>query len=488
MTEEIYDICVIGGGINGVGIARDASGRGYKTLLLEQKDLASATSSKSTKLIHGGLRYLENYDFKLVRESLLERDRLYRMAPHIIWPLTFILPHEKSIRPFWLIRLGLYLYDFLSLSSKRAPLKFSKSTHLPNGQKAIQYQDLWVEDSRLVILNVKSARDMGATIKTYEAVQSTLWQKDHWVVQTEKSTYHARFLVNAAGPWVYRVLEQNNLRTEQTPSVRLVQGSHIIVDRLYPDNHCFILQQSDKRIVFSIPYEENYTLVGTTEIEIAGADQKIAITEQEKKYLLNIINHFFKQSLTDQDIRFDYAGVRPLWDDGESSKKQSARQVTRDYKFIEGPNILSVFGGKITTYRVLAEQALHKIDNLNIPKTGQKFYAGAWTDSKPLAGGDFPPDQKDRLILDFKSRFPFFSDRSCRRLVTAYGTDAFLMFDRGTGHDLGEEITTAEIDYLIKQEWAKTAEDILERRSKLCYHLSDQTKARIKNYMEQQKL
>lgn len=479
-----YDVCVIGGGINGCGIARDAAGRGLSVLLVEARDLASATSSASTKLIHGGLRYLEHREFKLVRESLKEREVLLNAAPHIIWPLDFILPYDKSMRPAWMIRLGLFLYDRLGGGLKK--LKKSGaidfSTH-PLGdvvrsdyRVGFTYQDCWVDDARLVTLNAVSARELGADILTYTAVTGLApaptgkgWQVSLQKYDGPVSNIQARAVVNAAGPWVRALLDHTGLN-KGAPSVRLSKGSHIVVPRLHPGEEAFILQQPDGRIVFAIPYEYHYTLVGTTDGLYDGDPALPALSPAEAEYLISAVNRAFNTSVNVKDIVWSYAGVRPLLEDG----KDNISKVTRDYKLhldtSSGAPILSVFGGKLTTYRVLAEQAV----NMIAPKSGY------WTAGHPLPGGDITRGDFWSFFDQQKLRYPFLDSFLVYRYARAYGTrmDRFLkqaLSPADLGMHYGDGIFEAELVYLIVHEFARTVEDVLWRRSKLGLHASKST-------------
>jgi len=491
------DLLIIGGGINGAGIARDAAGRGLSVLLVEQHDLAAHTSSASTKLVHGGLRYLEYYEFRLVREALMERERLLNMAPHIIWPLEFVLPHSKEQRPAWMVRAGLFLYDHLA-KRKRLPsskaVKFgphpAAKTLKPEYLRGFTYADCWVEDSRLVVLNAMAAAERGADIRTRTKLLSArpegpLW---HAVIQDEtgqEQKITARAMVNAAGPWVGEILSaklgRNNAKT-----VRMVKGSHIIVKRLYEGDFAFILQNPDKRIVFTVPYEHDFTLIGTTDIPYEDDPAKVAISQEETDYLCESVSRYFRTPVTPADVVKNYSGVRPLYDD----HAENASAVTRDYVLdVEGggnqPALLSVFGGKITTFRKLAEHALEKL----LPVMGHKVGNG-WTSGTPLPGGDMPGADFESYLATLAIKYPAFPAPLLRRLVRAYGTRATqILGDAKTLSDLGEDfgggLTKAEIDYLVAHEWARTEQDILWRRSKLALHVPDETPAKLAAYLQQ---
>lgn len=484
--SNLYDICIIGGGINGTGIARDCAGRGYKTILIEQRDLASATSSKSTKLIHGGLRYLEQYEFRLVRESLQERNKLIKIAPHIIWPLNFILPHEPYIRPYYLIRLGLYLYDLLGFTFTKTPFDRSWGLDLKiapwgNGlknknRKALGYSDAWVDDARLVTLNARDAFEKGATISTYTEVISIKPKEDQWIVTTDKGDIQTRLIVNAAGPWVRALLYKNQLTSIGTPRVRHIKGSHIITKSLYKGHHAYILQQPDKRIVFAIPYESDFTLIGTTEELYEGNPYDAAISNEERDYLINIINENFEAAINEKDILHTYSGVRALYDNAADD----ARTLTRDYKIIfdtyESAPILSIFGGKITTYRALAEHVSDEIDNF----FGKEI--NHWTDSKPLSGGEINPIE---LFRQLQIQYPDLNAKMLKRLVYSYGGDSAIILSQTPHIFIASSVLKAEIDFGIKHEFIKATEDFLKRRTKLYLHLNEDEQNNIKNYINE---
>lgn len=485
-----YDICVIGGGVNGAGIARDAAGRGLRTILVEAQDLASATSSASTKLIHGGLRYLEHYEFKLVRESLIEREVLLRNAPHIIWPMDFVLPHKNSVRPAWMIRLGLFLYDHLG---GREVLKGSNGIRLtrdgfgapvkPIIRKAFTYQDCWVEDSRLVALNAFDAKRLGADVKNYTTCADLKVNENRtWSVTLqdsktgETSAIKAKAVINAAGPWVRWMLERANLIDEnnKAPNVRLVKGSHIITRKLFDGGQAYILQQPDKRIVFAIPYEKNFTLIGTTDEEYSGNPSEAKCSDAEVEYLCNAVNIYFEKAISFSDVLWSYSGVRPLIDDGTGN----ASKVTRDYKFhldtIFGPPILSVFGGKLTTYRTLSE---HAVDEM-IKVMG--VHKKPWTSKSPLPGGRIPVTQFDDFVSKQIEHYDWLTEDVIRRYARAYGTRMNKILGHATsvnqlGRSFGEGIYEAELVYGIHYEFVKTLEDFLWRRTKLGLHLSAET-------------
>jgi D-erythritol 1-phosphate dehydrogenase len=498
-VTAITDLLIVGGGINGAGIARDAVGRGLSVVLCEQGDLAGYTSSASTKLIHGGLRYLEYYEFRLVREALFERERLLEAAPHIIWPLRFILPHEKGIRPAWFVRLGLFLYDNLAPRKRLPGTETIHLTRHPAGQAlkpgfdtAFVYSDCWVEDSRMVALNALDAFERGADIRVRTKLVSARRDNDIWVATLEETQsgsrqeIRARAIVNAGGPFVADVLN-TKLGLNTNKNVRLVKGSHIVVPKLFEGDQAFILQNKDKRIVFAIPYQGKFTLVGTTDIPVeAVPEKKVEISDGEIRYLCDAINHFFKREIDPGDVVWTYSGVRPLFDDGSSS----ASAVTRDYVFeLDAPNdrapVLSIFGGKITTFRKLSEHALEDL---------KRFFPAmkpAWTETAKLPGGDMPDADFDRFLATVKTRFPFLDAALAYRLSRAYGTRiADLLGTAASMADLGEDfgagLTAAEVDYLVRHEWARSADDILWRRSKLGLHVPADSAARIDAYLSTQ--
>lgn len=490
----MFDLLIIGGGVNGAAIARDAAGRGLTVRLVEQNDLASGTSSASTKLIHGGLRYLELYEFRLVHEALEERELLLACAPHIIWPLKFVLPHEQGVRPAWLVRLGLFLYDHLA---RRKRLEASHSVTLKGNalgaplretyKTGFTYSDCWVDDSRLVVLNALDAHEHGASIRVGSRLMSATRDNGAWtaIVQDDgggDETVQARVLVNAAGPWVSRVMD-DALHLHSRKHVRLVKGSHIVVRRLYDGGHAYIFQNPDKRIVFAIPYEHEFTLIGTTDVAYEGAPGPVSISPEETDYLLHSVNHFFARVVEASDVVWSYAGLRPLFDDG--SLKASV--VTRDYAFdLDASDgrapTLSIFGGKITTARRLAE---HALDNLApyLPPHGS-----AWTANAPLPGGDMGETGFDGFLAELQRQKPFLDASLAWRLARAYGTRAYRFLDDAEsmsdlGRDFGCGLTETEVAYLKEHEWTRSAEDILWRRSKLGLHMTDQEQKALRDSM-----
>ena len=481
MSDAAVDLLVIGGGVNGCGIARDAAGRGLQVMLCEQGDLAGATSSASSKLIHGGLRYLEYYEFRLVREALQERERLLVLAPHIIWPLDFVLPHQGGLRPAWLVRLGLFMYDHLARRRRLPPTRSIRLGRDPAGaplqpgfDRGFIYADCWVEDSRLVVLNARDAADRGAQIctrtrLTAAAREDGLWRCDLLGPDGIPRSVRARAVVNAAGPWVGDVLRRA-LGRNDAKQARLIKGSHIIVPRLYEGAWAYILQNTDRRIVFVIPYEGEYSLVGTTDIPFEGDPSHVAISPAETDYLCAIVNRYFKMQVGPADVIRSYSGVRPLYDDAAAN----ASAVTRDYVLdmqapAGGGALLSVFGGKITTYRRLAEHAMEKLAAV-LP------CGPAWTGIAPLPGGDMPGADFPRFEAAFAAAHPFLPPALALRLARAYGTNAEAVLGgadstAAMGRDYGAGLHQCEVDYLVAHEWAQTADDILWRRSKLGLHL-----------------
>lgn len=484
---DMFDIAVIGGGVNGTGIARDAAGRGWRVFLCEKRDLGSGTSSASTKLIHGGLRYLEYYEFRLVREALREREVLWRIAPHIVWPLRFVLPFHRKLRPAWLLRLGLLIYDNIggrkALPATRtvqlrkdpvgAPLK-------PEFRRGFEYSDCWVEDSRLVALNALDAAERGAIISTRTGCVSARREEGGWTLtmrdQSSGATrvIRARSLVNAAGPWVSQVAGEVIGGNAKAP-VRLVQGSHIVVPRLYAHDGCYIFQNDDKRIFFVIPYETDYSLIGTTDLDYKGDPGAVQASAEEIEYLCKSASAYLALPVTPDMVVWTYSGVRPLHDEGEGS----AQSVTRDYVLTldaaDGkPALMSIFGGKITTFRKLAEAALAQLAP-HLPPPGG--LSAGWTATAPLPGGDFPMTGFDDAVKALRRDHPFLPERLAKRLMRAYGTRARIML-RGVssladlGHDYGAGLTEVELAYLVRHEWARSAEDVVWRRSKLGIRLA----------------
>ncbi|OLL29804.1 glycerol-3-phosphate dehydrogenase [Burkholderia sp. SRS-W-2-2016] len=486
-----YDLLVVGGGINGAGIARDAAGRGLSVLLCEQDDLAAHTSSASTKLIHGGLRYLEYREFGLVRKALQERETLLRAAPHIMWPLRFVMPHMPDLRPAWLIRAGLFLYDHLA---KRELLPGSRGITMarhPAGaplvdsiKRGFVYSDGWVNDARLVVLNALDAHERGATILTRTKLAGARRANGEWHAQLRRadgSTLEVRAaaIANAAGPWVGELLK-GALGRPATHSVRLVKGSHIVTRRLFEHDHAYIFQNPDKRIIFAIPYERDYTLIGTTDLEYRGDPAKVAIDANETQYLCDSINRYFKQKISPADVRWTYSGVRPLLEDDNADNPSA---VTRDYSLeLDAPAgeapLLSVFGGKITTFRKLAEQA---VDTLT---QALRRDVSAWTVGAPLPGGDIADANFARFLGEFEREYAWLPPALAHRLARAYGTRARRVIGNARsraelGHEFAPGLYEAELVYLRDTEWARSAHDVLWRRSKLGLHVEPGTLAQV---------
>ena len=490
-SKNIHDVLVIGGGINGCGIAMDIAGRGLKVLLCEQDDLASATSSRSSKLIHGGLRYLEFFQFRLVGKALAERETLLRNAPHIIRPMRFRLPHQPHLRPAWMIRLGLFLYDHLA---RRETLPGSHGVKLnPDGPlrgqltRGFEYSDAWVDDARLVALTARAAAQHGAQIMTRTACVRAERKEGLWHVTLEnrrtgqRSQHRSRALVNAAGPWVADLLEKV-IDTPTRNPLRLVKGSHIVVPRLHQCEHAYILQNIDDRIVFVIPFEDDFSLIGTTDVDYQGDPAAAEISEQETRYLLRVVNSHFRQQLRPSDIRWSFAGVRALADEASGKAQSASRDYTLDVEAAAGqPPLLSVLGGKITTYRRLAEQAADQLCEL-LHKPSR-----AWTADAVLPGGDFR--DQETLIADLHKLYPWLPDGMTRRFARSYGTlthellhDCHEMED--LGRHFGADLHAREVLYLIQHEWALNTDDVLWRRSKLGLRLQPGAVAALQDFMD----
>jgi glycerol-3-phosphate dehydrogenase len=493
----IADLFIIGGGVNGCGIARDAAGRGMRVVLAEQGDLAQATSSASTKLFHGGLRYLEYYEFRLVREALIERERLWRAMPHISWPLRFVLPYHKGLRPAWLVRLGLFIYDHLG---GRKLLPATRTLDLrshPTGKplqdkfaKAYEYSDCWVQDARLVALNARDAADRGATIMVRSRVTGAQRHGDHWTVSVtdtnsgETHEYQARCLINAGGPWVSDVIS-DKLHISSREKARLVRGSHIVTKRLFDHDQPYIMQGADNRVVFAIPYEDDFTLIGTTDGDHKGPPGEAKCTDEEAAYLCNFVSEYFKKPVTPADIVWTYSGIRPLYDDGASSATEATRDYVLSLNTDGGAPLLNIFGGKITTYRRLAEAALKKLSHVStVPGKN-------WTAGVALAGGDFPVDGAPALVDALQKQYPFLDFVWARRLVRGYGTEARdILANAKTAADLGRDfgatLSEAEVRWLMAREFARTAEDVLWRRTKLGLRMDDAQRQALADWMQAQ--
>ena len=494
-TATDFDLVVIGGGINGAGIARDATGRGLSVMLCEKDDIAEHTSSSSTKLIHGGLRYLEHYDFMLVRHALQEREVLLSMAPHIIWPLRFILPHHKSLRPRWMIRLGLFLYDHIG---GRKILPKSNSVDLSKHvagevlkdtfDHGFEYSDCWVQDARLVVLNLIDAHERGCDVRIRTEVTDLTRLDDHWNIKMidhvtgEHSSVTAKLIVNASGPWVDKTLDLDS-EHDSRYSTRLVKGSHIVVPKLYDHPYTYIFQHTDNRVLFAIPYEKDYTLLGTTDMEIEGDPGAVTIDQKETDYICSAVSEYFDTTIKPESVVWSYAGVRPLYDDASSN----ASKVTRDYKLDldvrKNVPVLSVYGGKITTYRKLADQAVDMLsDHLPVEKSD-------WTATTPLPGGDMPNADFDAYTDQKIKQFSWLDEKLVRVYTRDYGTRIDkLLAECKKSEDLGQHfggnLYQREVDYLVNSEWARSSDDILWRRTKKGLTLSGENIKALDQYLE----
>jgi glycerol-3-phosphate dehydrogenase len=485
------DLLVVGGGVNGAGIARDAAGRGLKVLLCEQGDLAGATSSASSKLVHGGLRYLEYGEFRLVREALREREVLLRNARHIVRPLRFVLPHDAQLRPRWIIRAGLFLYDHIGGRRELPGTETVDCASHPYGaplraglRTAFVYSDCWVDDARLVVLNARDAARRGAAILPRTELVSARRMGERWQARLRgdggERVVAARILVNAGGPWVTDVLHRCGL-SEVKAELRLVKGSHIVVPRLYDGGQAYLLQNDDRRVIFVLPFEQDFTLIGTTDIPYSGEPGRVAIDRAETEYLCRAASGWLARPVTPAQVVWSYAGVRPLYDD----HAKNAAAVTRDYVFhldAAGAPVLSVFGGKITTYRRLAEHALERLGRF-MPGAGS-----TWTEAAPLPGGDLPPGGALALAQSLLAARPWLDGATAARLARSYGSDALRLLDGAAapadlGRDFGAGLSAREVDWLVAEEWAGSAEDILWRRSKLGLHLAPQAIHALAEYL-----
>jgi glycerol-3-phosphate dehydrogenase len=492
--RELYDVAVIGGGINGVGIAADAAGRGLDVFLCERDDLASHTSSASSKLIHGGLRYLEHYEFRLVREALAEREVLLEKAPHVVKPMRFVLPHRPHLRPAWMIRAGLFLYDHLGKREKLPAskgLRFGSESPLKSEiSRGFEYSDCWVDDARLVVLNAMHAREKGAHIVTRTQCINAVRQDGIWLVTMQRAdgerfTIRAKALVNAAGPWVAKFIGES-LEQKSPYGIRLIQGSHVIVPKLYEGDQAYIMQNEDRRIVFAIPYMGRYTMIGTTDREYKGDPAKVSISQEEVAYVLGVANAHFRKQLTASDVLHTFSGVRPLCDD--ESDNPSA--ITRDYTLsVSAENgqtpLLSVFGGKLTTYRKLAESAMSQL------KPFLPAMTESWTAKAPLPGGEnmTTPDQ---LAAELTERVEGLMPDLASRWANAYGSRAWRLLDGVTsvaqlGEHFGHGLYAREVDYVLREEWATSVDDILWRRSKLKLLFSAEEVAKLEAYLSSRK-
>jgi glycerol-3-phosphate dehydrogenase len=492
--EPSYDLVVIGGGINGVGIARDAAGRGLSVLLVERGDLASATSSASSKLVHGGLRYLEQYEFRLVRESLAEREVLLAAAPHIIWPLRFVLPIHSGLRPPWVLRTGLFLYDHIGgrkiLPPTRTVRRGSDTALLPLAEKYVQgfeYSDCWADDARLVVINAIDAADRGACIEVGWNVTGARREGEFWHVDMvsdtgKQRTVRSTGLVNAAGPWVQDVLRATG--STRRNSLRLVKGSHVVVPRLYDGSQAFTLQTDDKRIVFIIPYQDDFTLIGTTDIPFTGDPSKVSASDEEVHYLCDLASEYLKTPITGSQAVWSYSGVRPLYDDGDVSASTVTREYVFDLDTAAGHTpLLSVYGGKLTTYRKLAEHAMSEL------RAPLRFDAREWTRGPTLPGGDIPRGDFEAFAREQAARYGYAPPKLIRRLCRSYGTRIEKVLGNARSlNDLGEEFNPllyeAELQYMRDKEWARTGHDALWRRSKLGLRLDSAQQKRVTAWFE----
>lgn len=495
------DLFIIGGGINGTGIARDAAGRGLKVILVEQNDLASATSSASSKLIHGGLRYLEHYEFRLVRESLQERETLWQLAPHLIRPLRFVLPHHKGLRPAFILRLGLFLYDHIGGRKMLPPTETLKLREVTEGEplrqryeKGFEYSDCWVDDARLVIANALGAKERGATILNGHRFIRAVREDQDWRIMVEdpagkQREYTATAVVNAAGPWVEPVLHNCVITSELESRARLVKGSHIVVPKLYDGDQCYTFQNHDRRVIFAIPYEQEYTLIGTTDVPFYGEPASVHASDAEVSYLCAAASAYFEKPVEPDDLVASYAGIRPLYDDGA----QNASATTRDYHLDldvreDALPLLSIFGGKVTTYRRLAEEAMEKLSPFF------SYLCDDWTGYIPLPGGimpeaETPADAFALLLQEMRDLYPWLDADIMHRMTRAYGSTVRTILDgsisiKDLGDHFGAGLYEVEVRHLIEHEWARSADDILWRRSKLGLHMSKDDRNRLELWID----
>jgi glycerol-3-phosphate dehydrogenase len=498
MTTEagLIDLFVIGGGVNGAGVARDAAGRGLSVVLCEKDDLAEGTSSRSGKLVHGGLRYLEYYEFRLVREALIEREVLLRAAPHIIWPMRFVLPHSPQDRPAWLVRLGLFLYDHLGGRKRLPGARTLNLTRDPEGApllnqytRGFEYSDCWVDDARLVALNALGAAEHGATVLTRTPVVSARREDGAWTITTrndrgETRTFRARCIVNTAGPWVSDVIARAGANSSR--HVRLVKGSHIITPKFWAGSNAYLVQNHDKRVIFINPYEGDKALIGTTDIAYEGRPEDVQADEKEIDYLIDVVNRYFKEKLRREDVLHSFSGVRPLFDDG----KGNPSAVTRDYVFdldeTGGAPLLNVFGGKITTFRELAERGLHRLKHI-FPGMG-----GDWTENAPLPGGEIPNADYETFFDSLRNAYPWAPRALLQHYGRLYGSRTKDVISgatslAGLGQHFGGTLYEAEVRYLVAKEWALKSDDILRRRTKHYLHLTDAEAAAFSAWFEAQR-
>jgi glycerol-3-phosphate dehydrogenase len=485
-SSKIYDIAIIGGGINGCGIARDASGRGLSVYLCDKDGIGNETSSSSTKLIHGGLRYLENYDFKMVQKALQEREKLAKIAPHIISESTFIFPHQKHLRPKWMIQIGVWLYDFLASSSTFAKSKAISLKNTQFGEPLIDnithgfsYSDCRTSDHRLVILNALDAQNNGATIEPYNKCNKVKVENGIWNISTENGEIKAKTLINATGPWADTFADMQNINYDER-SLKHVKGSHIVVPKLFGHEGCYIFQDGNKRIVFALPYEKDFTLIGTTEETVKTADNPTC-SENEQEYLCKVINGYFKQNIAPNDIVWSYAGVRPLIDAKSTNNRTASRDYTLDIAEKDNAPYLNIWGGKLTTYRTLAEKALEML----APYNSQLENNIGWTAKNPLLGGETPPQEVQKQLVN---EFPFLDRSIIERYSHTYGTlYKKILTNVNKEEDLGINFShglyQVEVDYLIKYEWAKTTNDILWKKTKLGLTFADMGVKALEKYL-----
>ena len=496
MTDNTptYDLLIVGGGINGCGIARDAAGRGLSVLLCEKGDLGGGTSSASTKLIHGGLRYLEHYEFRLVREALMEREVLLRIAPHIIWPMRFVLPHVAGLRPAWFVRLGLFIYDHIGGRKLLPPTETANLAAAPHDAvleprftKGFVYSDCWVQDARLVVLNAMDAAARGAQILVQTDFATARREGNNWQVTLRDAQrsfdVKARAVINAAGPWAGNVYAQCGGRNKAA-DLRLVKGSHLVVRRLFDHDKAYIFQNPDRRIVFAIPYERDFTLIGTTDVDYRGEPGAVAISASETQYLCDAVNQYFRRKIEPSDVVWTYSGVRPLYDEAGGDASSASREYVLELDQGGGSApALHVFGGKITTYRKLAEAALDKLQ----PALG--FNGASWTGGSPLPGGDISDAAFDTFLEGQRRAYPWLPEALAWRYARNYGTRMGEIIGHSKslddlGEDLGGGIREAEMDYLSKAEWARGADDVLWRRSKLGLQVPEGTADRLQRWLD----
>lgn len=494
-NNKTLDLFIIGGGVNGCGIARDAAGRGLSVALAEQGDLAQGTSSVSTKLFHGGLRYLEYYEFSLVRKALKEREVLLSAMPHISYPMRFVMPHHKGLRPKWLIRMGLFLYDHLGkrkwlAGSSQINLRkhIAGSTLNDSYTHGFEYSDCWVHDSRLVVLNAKDAALRGANIMTRTKVVDAQREDHQWVITTldvntnQQQKFHAKQLVNASGPWVQDVIVEH-IKVPTKHKVRLVRGSHIVVPKLYDHEHPYIFQGHDGRIMFLLPFETDFTLVGTTDVDHGLDPLSAKCSNKEAEYICQFVNEYLNKSISTQDIVWSFSGVRPLFDDGAGSASAATRDYVLELKDAQNAPLVNVYGGKITTYRKLAEATMAKLDTQAAKHN--------WTAGVALPGGDLAVDGVPALIQKLCSTYSYLDQKWAHRLATTYGTETFALLGQSKealelGQNFGSNLTATEVNWLIDHEFAMTADDILWRRTKLGLRLDEQQQQHLQQWLDKQ--